>query len=122
MNFELKGSAHKLRTDIVLADRDTHELFTDKMRYIFIELPALTKEERMRYDESLKVYRDNLAVREFNIREGFEKGMKKGMEKGMEKGRAEERIKIAHDLKAAGVSTEIIAKTTGLTTEEIESL
>ncbi len=166
MNFELKGSAHKLRTDIVLADRDTHELFTDKMRYIFIELPAftkeeddcendferwiyvlknmetlqrlpfkarsavfqrleeivdiasLTKEERMRYDESLKVYRDNLAVREFNIREGFEKGM----EKGMEKGRAEERIKIAHDLKAAGVSTEIIAKTTGLTTEEIESL
>ena len=178
MNFELKGSAHKLRTDIVLADRDTHELFTDKMRYIFIELPAftkeeddcendferwiyvlknmetlqrlpfkarsavfqrleeivdiasLTKEERMRYDESLKVYRDNLAVREFNIREGFEKGMKKGMEKGMkkgmekgrEKGRAEERIKIAHNLKAAGVSTEIIAKTTGLTTEEIESL
>ena len=122
MNFELKGSAHKLRTDIVLADRDTHELFTDKMRYIFIELPALTKEERMRYDESLKVYRDNLAVREFNIREGFEKGMKKGMEKGMEKGRAEERIKIAHDLKAAGVPTEIIAKTTGMTTEGIESL
>ena len=101
MNFELKGSA-----------------FTDKMRYIFLELPAftkeeaecendferwiyvlknmetlqrlpfkarsavfqkleeivdiasLTKEERIMYDESLKVYRDNLAVREFNIREG----------------------------------------------------
>ena len=29
----------------MLADRDTHELFTDKMRYIFIELPSFTKEE-----------------------------------------------------------------------------
>ena len=35
----------KLRTDIVLSDRDTHELFSDKMRYIFIELPSFVKEE-----------------------------------------------------------------------------
>ena len=35
----------KLRTDIVLSDRDTHELFSDKMRYIFIELPSFAKEE-----------------------------------------------------------------------------
>ena len=29
----------------MLADRDTHELFTDKMRYIFLELPSFKKEE-----------------------------------------------------------------------------
>ena len=45
LNFSLADFPHKLRTDIVLADRDTHELFTDKMRYIFIELPSFTKEE-----------------------------------------------------------------------------
>ena len=41
LNFPMPGTkAHKLRTDIVLSDRDTHELFSDKMRYIFIELPS----------------------------------------------------------------------------------
>ena len=29
----------------MLSDRDTHELFSDKMRYIFIELPSFAKEE-----------------------------------------------------------------------------
>ena len=177
MNFELKGSAHKLRTDIVLADRDTHELFTDKMRYIFLELPAftkeeaecendferwiyvlknmetlqrlpfkarsavfqkleeivdiasLTKEERMQYDESLKVYRDNLAVKEFNIREGFEKGFEKGREEGRaegrEEGRAEEREKnfqTIRRLKHMGISIEFIAQAFGMTTEEVNAL
>ena len=46
LNFPMPGTkAHKLRTDIVLSDRDTHELFCDKMRYIFIELPSFAKEE-----------------------------------------------------------------------------
>ena len=46
LNFPMPGTkAHKLRTDIVLSDRDTHELFSDKMRYIFIELPSFAKEE-----------------------------------------------------------------------------
>ena len=46
LNFPMPGTkAHKLRTDIVLCDRDTHELFSDKMRYIFIELPSFAKEE-----------------------------------------------------------------------------
>ena len=108
LNFQLTDLPRKLRTDIVLADRDTHELFTDKMRYIFLELPSFTKEEeecktdferwiyvlknmeklqrlpfkarnavfqrleqivdiaamskedRMKYDESIKVYRDKV--------------------------------------------------------------
>lgn len=45
MNFRLVDSPGKLRTDIVLSDRDTHEVFSDKLRFIFIELPAFTKEE-----------------------------------------------------------------------------
>ena len=45
MNFRLGDSPGKLRTDIVLSDRDTHKVFSDKLRFIFIELPAFTNEE-----------------------------------------------------------------------------
>ncbi|HBX44352.1 MAG TPA: hypothetical protein DEG28_00460, partial [Porphyromonadaceae bacterium] len=106
MNFRLNSIPHKLRTNVILADRETHEQFSDKLRFIFIELPSFTKqedecdtnfdkwiytlknmeilksipfkdhkkvfkklektvdlasldtEERERYDESIKVYRD----------------------------------------------------------------
>lgn len=45
MNFDFMDGVHKLRTDVILADRETHELFSDKMRMIFIQLPEFTKEE-----------------------------------------------------------------------------
>ena len=46
LNFNMPNTQqHKLRTDIVLADRDTHELYSDKLRFILIELPAFNKEE-----------------------------------------------------------------------------
>ena len=166
MNFKLKGSTHKLRTDIVLADRDTHELFTDKMRYIFLELPAFTKEEdecendferwiyvlknmetlqrlpfkarsavfqkleeivdiaslskeeRMKYDESIKVYRDNLAVRAFAV----EEGRAEGREIGRAEGRAEEKRENARGMKKEGIPIDIITKITGLAPEEITAL
>ena len=158
LNFRLTDLPSKLRTDIVLADRDTHELFTDKMRYIFLELPSFTKEEsecntdferwiyvlknmetlqrlpfkarnavfkkleeivdiaalskedRIRYDESIKVYRDQLAVMEYERL------------KGLEEGREKERIKNACGMKAAGLPAELISQITGLTPEEVENL
>ena len=138
----------------VLTDRDTHEQFSDKLRFIFIELPAfskeeqecetdferwiyvlknmetlkrlpfkarksvfeklekivdiasLSKEERMKYDESIKVYRDNLVTLEF----------------AEQKGRAEGKEETARNLKKMGVSLEIISKATGLSIEKIEAL
>ncbi|WP_218049238.1 PD-(D/E)XK nuclease family transposase, partial [Bacteroides acidifaciens] len=99
-------------------DRDTHEQFSDKLRFIFIELPSFTKEEaecvtdfdrwiyvlknmetlnrmpfkarksvfeklekivdiaslskeeRVKYDESIKVYRDSLVTMEFAEQKG----------------------------------------------------
>ena len=44
MNFLLNDNV-KLRTDVILADRDTGELFTDKMRQIFLALPVFGKDE-----------------------------------------------------------------------------
>jgi len=154
MNFRLENMAHKLRTDVILADRDTHEQFSDKLRFIFIELPSftkeeadcdtdfdrwiyvlknmetlkrlpfkarkavfqklekivdiasLTKEEREKYDESIKVYRDHLATLAYAKQEG----------------KHEEAIDIAREMKKAGVPVEQIARFTKLSIEEIEKL
>ncbi len=44
MNF-LFDHCVKLRTDVILADRDTGELFSDRMRQAFIVLPLFNKEK-----------------------------------------------------------------------------
>ena len=109
----MKDSEGNFRTDVVLSDRDTHVPFSDKLRFVFLQLPcfkkeesecendferwiyvlknmetlqrlpfkarksvfekleqivdiaSLSKEERMKYDESIKVYRDQLATLDF---------------------------------------------------------
>lgn len=154
MNFRL-GERSKFRTDVILADRDTGELFCDKLRQVFLELPQFTKSEsecvtnadywiynlknmetlktiafqpylaifeqlekitdvaslseadRARYDESLKVYRDNMAVLNFAKKEGREEGMKEG---------------IARKMKAKGMDAATIADFTGLSPDQIDAL
>ena len=102
--------------------------------------------EREKYDESLKTYRDRLAELAFaqqegmekgiakgmakgiakgraeGLAEGMEKGLAKGMEEGLAEGRAEEKLKNARNMKAAGISPELIAQITGLTPEAIAEL
>ena len=170
MNFRLGDSPGKLRTDIVLSDRDTHEVFSDKLRFIFIELPAftkeeeecitdferwiyvlknmetlnrlpfkarkavfeklekiidiasLTKEEREKYDESIKVYRDQLVTIAFAKEKGIEEGMEKGMEKGRKEGEKMKQLEIARNMKAKDFATEDISELTGLPVKEIKEL
>ncbi len=166
MNFRWGDAPGKLRSDIMLADRDTHEPFSDKLRFIFIELPvftkaesecetdfecwiyvlknmetlnrlpfkarkslfeklekivdiaSLTKEEREKYDESIKVYRDHLVT----IAYAKEEGIEKGREEGWEEGRAAEKLEIARNMKALNLPRETILKVTGLSAEELEKL
>ncbi|WP_294630135.1 Rpn family recombination-promoting nuclease/putative transposase [uncultured Bacteroides sp.] len=178
MNFRLDDMPHKLRTDIVLSDRDTHEQFSDKLRFIFIELPSfmkeenecdtdferwiyvlknmetlnrmpftarksvfeklekivdiasLSKEERIKYDESIKVYRDNLVTMEFaeqkgraeGLVEGIERGLAQGLEKGRAEGKIEERRTIALQMKRMGMPVSSISEVTGLSQSEIDGL
>jgi len=166
MNFRLEDMPHKLRTDVILADRDTHEQFSDKLRFIFIELPSFTKEEaecetdferwiyvlknmetlqrlpfkarkavfeklekivdiaslskeeREKYDESIKVYRDHLATLAY----AEQKGRLEGRLEGLQKGKREEAIAIAREMKKEGIPVEQIARFTKLSAEEIEKL
>ena len=71
-----------------------------------VDIASLSKEERMKYDESIKVYRDQLATLDF----------------AEQKGRAEERLDIARKMKASSVPAGTISHYTGLSLEEIAKL
>lgn len=74
-------------------------------------LASLTLEERMKYDASINTYRTLLAVEEYEIEQ---------RKKEREESRKEEKAEMVRNLKQLGVSTDIIAKATGLPPEEIE--
>lgn len=46
MHIRQNTENKKLRTDVILADRDTGDLFSDKLRQIFIALPLFQKDEK----------------------------------------------------------------------------
>ena len=54
--------------------------------------------------------------------DGRQEGLKEGLKEGIETGRAEEKRKIAADMKASGMEFGTIAKFTGLSVTEIEQL
>ncbi len=83
-----------------------------------VDIAAMSKEDRMKYDESIKVYRDKLAVTAY----AEEKGRAEGLAEGMEKGQEEERLKNARGMKAAGIATDLIVQITGLSPEAVEQL
>ena len=159
MNFVMdKDMPAKIRTDIILSDRDTGKLFNNKFRQIFIELPNfnkeedecendferwiyilkhmdtldrmpfkarkavferleklaskanMTQEERAQYEEEWKIYNDYFNTLDF------------AEQKGRREGRQEVLIETARRFKEMGFTTEMIAKGTGLSKEEIEKL
>lgn len=86
------------------------------------DVASLSKEDRRKYDESLKHYRDTIAVMHGQWMEGHASGLAEGMEKGMEKGIEQNKRESACRMKADGMPPEMIAKYTGLTVEQINSL
>lgn len=83
---------------------------------------ALNAEELKVYEEELKIYRDYHNTMNTARKEGLREGLKEGMEKGKEAGMKAERIEIAKNLKALGLSSSIIQQSTGLSELEIQSL
>lgn len=160
------SSPEKYLHDICLCDRDTCEIFYDKLGYTFIELRKfvkteaeletnldkwlyvlknmsqmdmmpphlhiqefeklfniaeytnLTKEEKTMYDTSLKHKWDNKNVLDYAVNEAKVEGLREGKLEG----KLEEAKKIAGELKKEGLAIDFIAKTTGLSIEEIEKL
>ncbi|WP_418892255.1 hypothetical protein [Limibacterium fermenti] len=71
-----------------------------------VDLASMTPEERDRYDESIKIYRDYVNT----ITDTSHRGRKK------------EKFEIARNMKAESMLLKVIAKVTGLSPEEIERL
>ena len=94
------------------------------------EVAALSKEERRQYDESLRHYRDTIAVMHGQYLEGESKGLAKGRAEGRAEGRvegraegrAEEALNIARNLKRMNFSAEDIIKATHLSADDISKL
>lgn len=78
----------------------------------------LSEADRLAYDKAVDRYNVSRIV-ENDIRE---QALTEGIEKGIEKGRAEGYREVAHKLKAAGASIELIIQATGLSAEEIAKL
>ena len=74
------------------------------------DVSALSEKDQERYEESLRIYRDNYAADEYSFN------------RGLTKGRLEERSTIARNLKENGVDIQVIIHCTGLTKEQIDQL
>ena len=82
----------------------------------------MSKEERAQYDYEWKVYNDYLNTLNSAEKKGLMKGYDAGHAKGLAEGRTEGILEIAKNMKADGQPSDLIAKFTGLTIEEIEKL
>lgn len=82
------------------------------------DVSALSQKDQERYEESLKIYRDNYAADLYS----YNKGLKEGEKEGEKKGRAEERVVIAKNMKMAGADIQMIIQCTNLTKEQIDQL
>ena len=78
------------------------------------DISALSKEERLKYDEGIRKYRDTLCVMEGQ----YDKGVAKGREEGFEKGI----LMTAKKLKELGLGIPYIKEATGLSEEVIKQL
>ena len=82
------------------------------------DIASMSKADRIKYDESIKKYRDTLAVMSGQWLEGEAKGLQKAKEKGLREAMTE----VAKNMKAMGMSYEQITAVTGLSEETIKSL
>lgn len=94
------------------------------------DVENMTPDERLRYDESLKNYRDYVNTiataerisREKALAEGIAKGKAEGIAEGIAEGEAKGKQEIARRMKKEGLPLELIAKLSGLSEKEIEML
>ena len=86
------------------------------------DVSALSQKDQERYEERLKIYRDNYAADLYSYNKGLKEGKKEGKKEGEKKGRAEERVVIAKNMKMAGADIQMIIQCTNLTKEQIDQL
>jgi len=87
-----------------------------------INLPEKELAAYLRYIEELRYEASLAATVKFDLEWAQNKGKEEGIEIGVEKGIEIGKIEMAKELKKQGISTDIIANTSGLSIEEIQLL
>ena len=80
----------------------------------YADSKPLTKEEQEKYDNSMMVMWDNYAVYKYAVEKAYKKGYEEGKKRVSKK--------IALKLLAYNTPIDVIAKSTGLSIEEIKNL
>ena len=174
LNFIPLDFKQQFRTDVVLAEKNTVDQFSDKLRMIYLQLPlfkkeadecenqverwiyllknmetlsrlpwaaqsavfkklesiadvgAMSRDERLKYDEALRKYRDTISVfegvRMDGLMEGRMEGRKEGLMEGRMEGQRSEKMENARKMKTYGLALDMIAEITGLSIEEVRGL
>ena len=174
LNFLPLDFKQQFRTDVVLAEKNTVDQFSDKLRMIYLQLPlfkkeadecenqverwiyllknmetlsrlpwaaqsavfkklesiadvgAMSRDERLKYDEALRKYRDTISVfegvRMDGLMEGRMEGRKEGLMEGRMEGQRSEKMENARKMKTYGLALDMIAEITGLSIEEVRGL
>ena len=96
------------------------------------QLDKISQDENERRLAELreKAVRDEMAIRDSGIKEGYKKGLEDGEKKGEEKGfiegkkngALEEKISIAKNMLKANIDKKAISEVTGLNIDEIENM
>ena len=110
--FVLRNLSRLLERPKALQDRIFQKLFDQA------EIARYTPEERREYEASIKNYWDYYST----MKTAVEKSRAEGREEGRAEGREEERRENARRMKKDNMPTELIAKYTGLSVEDIERL
>ena len=82
----------------------------------------MSRSEREHYEACLKRARDYNAVLKSAKELAMEEGRAEGLEEGRAEGRAEATRSTALNMLGMNLTTEIVAKATGLSVEEVETL
>ena len=82
------------------------------------EVANLSKLQRRKYDQDLKIYRDSVNILKYAKEEGFTMGE----EKGRAEGAHQEKIATARKMKAENMPLDLVARITNLPISEIENL
>ena len=85
-----------------------------------LQISCLSKEERRAYERHIENRRIQWDVLNTAREEGLDEGVAQGRAEGRAEGRTEAICDIARNMKAQGLSLELIARTTGLSPEEID--
>ena len=100
--------------DVMNFTEEERDAYEDHLKWLRIEANTLKKAE------AKGIERGREEGREEGLVEGIEKGREEGLVEGIERGKLEEKMQIAKILVEQGFAIEIIAKSTGLSKEEIE--